>query len=73
MEYNSARLKFSVLNGSAAVANKTAHSQQGVGASGLTLSELSLGQLCKLGLALTWPLALAVLIVGAMLVLVVRH
>jgi hypothetical protein len=35
---------------------------------------MSLGQLCKVGLALTWPLALvALLALGLMVFLVLRH
>jgi hypothetical protein len=66
MEWNSARLKFDVLNGSAAQEN-------GTEAAPATLSnalrEKSYAEWCRLGLALTWPLALAAL--GIFVVLLV--
>lgn len=65
MEWNSARLKFNVLNGSTDAAAPAAKS------SPFDPSKLSLGQLCKIGLALTWPLAIVALLIG--LALVFRH
>jgi hypothetical protein len=57
MEWNSARLKFPILTGekppSAAVEPSTADP--------LAAGNRSFGELCKLGLALTWPLALIAL------------
>jgi hypothetical protein len=56
MEWNSARLKWPVLGGEAASSPGAA----GPGSSApvdLLGSHRSLGELCKLGLALTWPLA----------------
>lgn len=70
MEWNSARLKFPILSGELPqAAQKTSAKPV------QSLTGLSLGQLCKLGLALTWPLALAALLVGGGLVaiLVARH
>jgi hypothetical protein len=77
MEHNSALQKFTILNGESVTPDKNTRNQSG-GPSGFHLGghgleQQSLGQLCKLGLALTWPLALVALIVGMLLVLVVRH
>jgi hypothetical protein len=70
MEWNSARLKVPVLSGSAlqnppeAVQAKTPPLMSGE----------SFGQLCRAGLALTWPLAIAVLLTGvALLVVLLRR
>lgn len=57
MEWNSARLKFEVLSGSQAEA-----AEAGLETGGTmndVLRQKSYAELCKLGLALTWPLALA--------------
>jgi len=61
MEWNSARLKWPVLNGETAAA---AGSGQAAAPPSLaeTLAGRSLGELCKLGLALTWPLAVVALL-----------
>jgi chromosome segregation ATPase len=64
MEWNSARLKFAVLNGEtvqseAAPATPESFAQH-------LLRERSYAELCKMGLALTWPIAL----VGVVIVLV---
>jgi TolA-binding protein len=53
MEWNSARLKFSVLNGAVEGGSKPAAGKT----SAASLASLSLGELCKIGLGLTWPLA----------------
>lgn len=62
MEWNSARLKFPILSGEAATVTPAAGP---VPAPGETLESFlhrkSYGELCKLGLALTWPIALAAL------------
>jgi hypothetical protein len=60
MEWNSARLKLPVLAGE----NKptvAVEKNSAVTTTAPTLAELSFGQLCKIGLALTWPLLLAAL------------
>ncbi len=72
MEWNSARLKFPVLAG------ETPDTQGARPASSPALapplSSLSLGQLCRLGLGLTWPLAVATLLMGlALLILLLRR
>ena len=58
MEWNTARLKFPILTG-----EKPASNAAGPAAppEALPVSNRSFGELCKLGLALTWPLALVAL------------
>jgi hypothetical protein len=59
MEWNTARLKFPVLTGEKATA--VAASGEAAAPEALPFSNRSFGELCKLGLALTWPLALIAL------------
>jgi hypothetical protein len=59
MEWNTARLKFPVLTGEKASA--AAASGEAAAPETLPLGNRSFGELCKLGLALTWPLALIAL------------
>jgi hypothetical protein len=54
MEWNAARLKFPLLSG---IASDGADADAPKAAPSL-LATASLGQLCKIGLALTWPLVL---------------
>lgn len=69
MEMNAARLKWPVLDGKASDVTPPAGP---IGAA--SLAELPLGQLCRLGLALTWPLAtVALLILGATVLVLLRH
>ena len=56
MEWNAARLKFAVLTGPGAA--ELAQAPENAAAADF-LAEKSYADLCKLGLALTWPLALA--------------
>lgn len=71
MEWNAARLRFPVLSGKAAETSEAAATSA---ASAPLFEGRSLGQLCKLGLALTWPLAaVALLALGLMVFLVLRH
>jgi hypothetical protein len=71
MEWNSARLRFPVLSGEAAEADA---SKPAPAAAPSLFEGMSLGQMCKLGLALTWPLAtVALLALGLMVFLVLRH
>jgi len=69
MEWNSARLKLPVLTGEkapAAEAEKSATTAP-------SLAEMNFGQLCKIGLALTWPLLLVALAaLGIFLALLAR-
>ena len=70
MEWNTARLKFPVLS-SQKVEAAEASAQS---AARLPLQQLSFSELCKLGLALTWPLTLVALIaLAAFLVALFRH
>lgn len=70
MEWNSARLKFPVLSGSAP-ATEPAPAETPRPAA---LPELGFFGWCKIGLALTWPVALAVLLsAAAWLALTLRH
>jgi len=58
MEWNSARLKFPVLSGKFEEEGNEVEGKM----DGLALARQSFGQLCRLGFALTWPVALVVLI-----------
>ena len=72
MEWNSARLKLPVLAGE----NKpvAAEKNSGPATGAPSLAELEFGQLCKIGLALTWPLLLvALLALGIFLAVLLRH
>jgi len=65
MEWNSARLKFPVLSGQAAEAAAKADDRS----SGQSLlATHGFGELCKLGLAFTWPLAVVAFLALAVLV-----
>jgi len=66
MEWNSARLKFPLLSGQTAEAETTVPTS--VPAPLLTASH-SFVELCRVGLALTWPLALVALLAAAALCL----
>jgi septal ring factor EnvC (AmiA/AmiB activator) len=65
MEYNTARLKWPVLDGKGA-----GTVSDPVSAPVPALTSLSLGQLCRLGLALTWPIALVALVALGVFVLI---
>ena len=58
MEWNSARLKIPLLAGE----NQSAKEQK-TAAKATALADMSFGQLCKLGVAFTWPVALGALAV----------
>src|SRR6266852_3104889 len=60
MEWNSARLKFSLLSGQAQEAGSNV-SPSAIPAPSL-LGTQAFGELCRVGLALTWPVAVAVLL-----------
>jgi hypothetical protein len=72
MEWNTARLKVPALAGESA---KQPEVKQAPAPAALPLAHLSFGQLCKIGLALTWPLLLVAL--GALgvfiAILLLRH
>jgi len=68
MEWNAARLKLSVLDGEAKEKSETGP----ISAPGLTpFANASFGELCKFGLAMTWPLVLIAL--GALVAVLMRH
>jgi chromosome segregation ATPase len=58
MEWNAARLKFAILTGEKPTSAAAAESST---PEALIAGNRSFGELCKLGLALTWPLALVAL------------
>lgn len=58
MEWNSARLKMPLLAGENA---KKAEAQAAPAPAPLPLADLSFGHLCKIGLAMTWPLLIVAL------------
>jgi hypothetical protein len=71
LEFNSARLKFPVLAGSGGSASGAPGAPP---PAALPLGERRFAELCKLGLALTWPLAVVVLLaLGALMVVLLRH
>jgi hypothetical protein len=71
MEWNTARLKFGVLSGEAAVAGNPAKTPA---AENPDLATLSFGKMCKLGLAFTWPLAaVALLGLGVLVAILLRQ
>jgi len=72
MEWNAARLKFPVLAGSV---SETGSNAPGTAAPAPSLlATHSLGELCRVGLALTWPLAaVALLALIALLIALARH
>jgi len=72
MEWNAARLKVPVLSGPAPEKPKTESAPTVVAS---PLADVSFGQLCKFGLAMTWPLVLVVLAAIGVLVaiLLLRH
>lgn len=71
MEYNSARLKFDVLAGAS---GKLAAAAESAPPTAPALTALGFGDLCRMGLALTWPVALALLAAfGGLLFLLMRR
>jgi hypothetical protein len=71
MEWNAARLKFGILSAPGANNGNASAGTHDNGAAALATQ--SFGQLCRWGLALTWPVAVAVLISGAMLLVVLMR
>jgi hypothetical protein len=73
MEWNSARLKLPVLAGENKPAASAGTNSAGV-STAPSLAELSFIQLCKIGLAMTWPLLLVALAaLGILIVVLARH
>jgi hypothetical protein len=72
MEWNSARLKLPALSPETLKKTETEAAPPPVAA--LPLTDLSFGQLCKIGLAMTWPLVLVALgALGVFISILVRH
>lgn len=72
MEWNAARLKFDVLGATPAVAPSTSNTAKASPVAALT--NCSMGELCRLGFALTWPIVVALLFgFGLVLALQWRH
>jgi hypothetical protein len=71
MEWNAARLKFSVLEGEA---KGTAEAEEAPSPAVSPFASLSVGELCKIGFAMTWPLALVALVaLGVFIAILMRH
>jgi hypothetical protein len=68
MEWNGARLKFGVLAGAA---KETTTAGAEAAAETPLFNDRSFAGLCKIGLALTWPLVLVILLAAGVLILVV--
>jgi hypothetical protein len=72
MEWNAARLKFPVL--SSPPQDDSAKAPSAAATPSSVLAAHSFGELCRLGLALTWPLAaVALLALALLLVVLLRH
>jgi chromosome segregation ATPase len=71
MEWNAARLKLSVLEGEAKGA---AEAEEAPAPAVSPFAGLSVGELCKIGFAMTWPLALVALVaLGVFIAVLMRH
>lgn len=70
MEWNSAQVKWAILSGNAPA---TAPAKDAAGPFSHLMEEKSPGDLARLGLALTWPVAVAVLAVGLVLAVVLSR
>jgi len=71
MEWNAARLKFAVLSGQPP--DGSAATPQNAAAAPSLLGQISFGELFRIGLALTWPLAAIALLALAALMLVLMR
>jgi hypothetical protein len=71
MEWNTARLKLPALSPEALKKNEVEIAPQTAAS---PLASLSFGKLCKIGLAMTWPLVLVALVaLGVFLTILMRH
>ena len=71
MEWNAARIKFSVLEGGA---KEAAEAEEAPSSAVSPFANLSVGELCKIGFAMTWPLALVALgALGVLIAILMRH
>jgi hypothetical protein len=71
MEWNAARLKFPVLSG--APKGEAAEPVERGNPGRPELAEQSFGRLCKLGLAFTWPILLALIGIGLLLAVLLQQ
>jgi hypothetical protein len=71
MEWNSARLKFPVLSG--VPKTESAEPAPHTDAARPSLAGLGFGELCKLGLAFTWPLLIALIGLGILLAVLLQQ
>jgi hypothetical protein len=72
MEWNGARLKFPVLSGQAPASDEKTLPTSSAAPS--LFATYSFGDLCRLGFALTWPLALVALgVLGVLLAILLRR
>jgi len=71
MEWNAARLKFNVL--SAPSANSPISEATAPGGPASLFGTYSFGEMCRLGFALTWPVAVAVVGVAVLLLVMLRR
>jgi predicted nuclease with TOPRIM domain len=73
MEWNSARLKIAALAGETKTAAAPLDKSMPAASAALSLGELPFGQLCKIGLAMTWPLLIVALgALGVFIAILVR-
>ena len=72
MEWNGARLKWPVLDGALSAQSPGSAAPGAAKIQGHFLGAQSFGELCRLGFALTWPVAVAVLL-GAVLMVLLRR
>src|SRR5476651_2624358 len=72
MEWNTARLKLPILSGESLKKTEVETAPQKIAPS--PLASLSFGELCKIGLAMTWPLVLVALgALGIFIAILLRH
>jgi hypothetical protein len=69
MEWNSARLKFPVLDGALTPADSPATTPEQAAAPAPFVQPRTYGEMCKMGLALTWPIVLVALAIFIVLLL----
>jgi hypothetical protein len=69
MEWNSARLKFPVLDGAMTPADAPATAPEQTAAPAPFVQPRTYGEMCKMGLALTWPIVLVALAIFIVLLL----
>ena len=70
MEWNGARLKFSVLDGEV---KEAAGPGEAPAAAVSPFASMSFGELCRFGLAMTWPLVLALAALGVLVAVLMRR